>query len=30
MKISVKKGELKNNPTKAVVVGHFEDNKKLE
>jgi len=30
MKISVKKGELKNSSTKAVVVGHFEDNKKLE
>ena len=30
MKISVKKGELKNSLTKAVIVGHFEDNKKLE
>jgi leucyl aminopeptidase len=30
MKVRVEKGELKNSPTKAVVVGHFEKSKNLE
>jgi leucyl aminopeptidase len=30
MKVRVEKGELKNSPTKAVVVGHFENSKNLE